>query len=839
MAPVVAAAPQVLVDESTRLANSTVARIVKASKGGSLSDPTIKKQCVEKLQKINGELKGRIADADALAAHEAMKSGITGALGCDHTKLISVLCTRTKAALQRTRQAYRKAYDKDLAKEVASETSGVLGSNYGKMMSYALDGPDEYVADLIHAACHGMGCDEGALIELCLTRSPEQLAAGKKCWEGRKDKALFDYLGKELPDITYKNLKYLLLEILKGKKQWDAPVDEARAATNADIIKQEGRGMFSSMDVNKVADCLLAGPPSETRLLAELYEKKHGKSLKAKLEKKGPKVWAKAATALLVTPEEFVAMRLEGAMKGFGTNEKKLVRLLGGLDHSSRPSMPAVLQAYEKKYGRTLRDALRSEISGNFLKASLAWISALEDPAQANEALTTKKFDEVEDTDELLDALLMENESLGGMMASLDARAIYEACHGFGTSDSKLIKIVSARSKPHLQKVAAAYYEQRDKPMLHRLRKETSGWYKKLLTYLVESPEDADVRALDSAMDGLGADGMAIVDFLVGHSQARVRAAKAKWEGKHDKSLVDRIRSELHGSNKTLALQLLKGERDEQGAPNPTLAQQQAETLHKAARGMGTDEDSFILVLAKNSPAQNVATRTAYENKYGRSLDNLITKEMSGNLAKCLQALLLPPADYYAMRLRKAFVGLGTSDKVVVRVLGGHDKADILAIAAAYQRKYTSHLKDSIKKECSGNYKRLAMAWVSVPDALADPDAPIEIPEETSEKEEAPPPPEEEEPEPATPPAPPPPAYKPPPPPVPVYQPTAVAQPVAPPRPTTMTVPVPMGVYPGMTVVVQAPTGQRLAVIVPQGVGPGGVFAVPIPAPPPPQIRYY
>ena len=124
MAAVVAAAPQVLVDESTRLANSTVARIVTASKGGSLSDPTIKKQCVEKLQKINGELKSRIADADALAAHEAMKSGITGALGCDHTKLISVLCTRTKAALQRTRAAYRKAYDKDLAKEVASETSG-------------------------------------------------------------------------------------------------------------------------------------------------------------------------------------------------------------------------------------------------------------------------------------------------------------------------------------------------------------------------------------------------------------------------------------------------------------------------------------------------------------------------------------------------------------------------------------------------------------------------------------------------------------------------------------------------------------------------------------------
>ena len=56
--------------------------------------------------------------------HAMKLARITGALGCDHTKLISVLCTRTKAALQRTRAAYRKAYDKDLAKEVASETSG-------------------------------------------------------------------------------------------------------------------------------------------------------------------------------------------------------------------------------------------------------------------------------------------------------------------------------------------------------------------------------------------------------------------------------------------------------------------------------------------------------------------------------------------------------------------------------------------------------------------------------------------------------------------------------------------------------------------------------------------
>merc|ERR1719421_194782 len=497
-------------------------------------------------------------------------------------------------------------------------------------------------------------------------------------------------------------------------------------------------------------------------------------------------------------------------MKGFGTSEGILIRLLGGLDHSSRPSLPAVLVAYESKYGRTLRDALKSEISGNFLRASLAWIAALEDPAQKAEEKTSVDPETCADPSELLDDLLMENASVCKMLADSDARAIYEACHGFGTSDTKLITLLASRSKPHLQDVARAYYAQRDGKsktpvMITRLRQETSGWYKLLLTYLVASPEDADVRMLDAAMDGIGADGLALIEFLVGHSQARVRAAKAKWEGKHDKSLVDRVRSELHGANEALALELLKGERPEGTPADTALAANQADQLHQGAKGWGTDETAFIQILAKNSPAQNYAIRTAYENKYNKSLEALISSEMSGNLSKCLQALLLPPADYFAMRLKQAFKGLGTADRVVCRVLGGHDKVDAIAISEAFERKYGKHLKDAIKSECSGNYKRLAIAWITLPDALADPDAPIELPEVDDEPEKAPPPPEPEyAPEPPTPP------YEPPPPYVPPPQPVAVAR--APPQ--FMTVPVPQGVFPGMT------------------------FRVPLPAAPPPPVYY-
>ena len=177
---------QVFQDEGTRLANTTVARIVAAK--GSLSNPEVKKECCLRLQTLNATLKDRVAAVDAAMAHDAMKGGVTG-LGCDNRKLIAVLCTRTKASLERTKAQYRKTYDADLAKDVRDKT----GSDYGRMMAYALAAPDAYVADIIHAACHGVGCDEEALIELCMTRSPKQLAAGKKCWEGRRDKGLFDW----------------------------------------------------------------------------------------------------------------------------------------------------------------------------------------------------------------------------------------------------------------------------------------------------------------------------------------------------------------------------------------------------------------------------------------------------------------------------------------------------------------------------------------------------------------------------------------------------------------------------------------------------------------------
>ena len=105
----------------------------------------------------------------------------------------------------------------------------------------------------------------------------------------------------------------------------------------------------------------------------------------------------------------FIASRLEAAMKGWGTDEAVLIRLLAGLDGDD---MAELCTTFESKYGRPLAAALKDELSGDFKRAALMWIRALQDPSEGLEALTESDAAAVaEDAEKaglMLDALLQD-----------------------------------------------------------------------------------------------------------------------------------------------------------------------------------------------------------------------------------------------------------------------------------------------------------------------------------------------------------------------------------------------------------------------------------------------
>ena len=95
--------------------------------------------------------------------------------------------------------------------------------------------------------------------------------------------------------------------------------------------------------------------------------------------------------------------------------------------------------------------ALKKELSGDFRRAACAWVVALQDPSGGLEGTTEQEVGvlggDAEGLRGMLRSLLQENASLMAFLAALDAETIAEACRGWGTDDSRLIKTITSRSK--------------------------------------------------------------------------------------------------------------------------------------------------------------------------------------------------------------------------------------------------------------------------------------------------------------------------------------------------------------------------------------------------------
>jgi len=118
------------------------------------------------------------------------------------------------------------------------------------------------------------------------------------------------------------------------------------------------------------------------------------------------------------------------------------------------------------------------------------------------------------------------------------------------------------------------------------------------------------------------------------------------------------------------------------------------------------------------------------------SLKRAISNEFSGPVKNALLALLTGPTEWYAAQLKAALSGDDVDDKKVCRIIGAHDKDEIKLIAAAYDTKYGLSLKSAVTNAIKGDYRRLAVAWIDLPDQLAQPEKKIELPKVEAEMAE-------------------------------------------------------------------------------------------------------
>ncbi|XP_077465978.1 annexin A5a [Stigmatopora argus] len=136
-------------------------------------------------------------------------------------------------------------------------------------------------------------------------------------------------------------------------------------------------------------------------------------------------------------------------------------------------------------------------------------------------------------------------------------------------------------------------------------------------------------------------------------------------------------------------------------------AKHDAEILHRAMKGLGTDEDVVLMLLAARSNDQRQQILAAYKTAYGKDLLAALKSELGGSFEGLIVALMTPPVLYDAMLLRKAIKGVGTDDDTLIEILASRSGPRLRDVVKIYKKEFGSNLEKDICNDTSGYYQRL------------------------------------------------------------------------------------------------------------------------------------
>uniref|UniRef100_A0AAR2JKJ8 Annexin n=1 Tax=Pygocentrus nattereri TaxID=42514 RepID=A0AAR2JKJ8_PYGNA len=115
-------------------------------------------------------------------------------------------------------------------------------------------------------------------------------------------------------------------------------------------------------------------------------------------------------------------------------------------------------------------------------------------------------------------------------------------------------------------------------------------------------------------------------------------------------------------------------------------ANNDAETLYKAMKGLGTNEATILQLLTARSNAQRQQIKAAFKTLHGKDLVSELKSELGGKLETLIVAMMATPVMFDVTSLRNAIKGAGTNEKVLIEILASRTQNEIREIIKTYKQ---------------------------------------------------------------------------------------------------------------------------------------------------------